>query len=235
MTDSNTLPLIAASRVDHVFPVLTPAQIARVAASGRTRRVEAGEVLIDVGHEVDRSFIVITGRIEIVRPDGEVVVVHRAGQFTGEVSLLSGRPSLLRTRVGESGEVIEVDRADLMAFVQTDAELSEILMRAFILRRVELIAQRLRRRRARRIESFAGDAAHQGVPDAQRPSVSRTSISTTSATSRSCSIASTSSVADVPVLICRGDGRPAQPHQSRDRRLSRLQRRDRPDRTCATS
>ncbi|MGZ4808572.1 MAG: FAD-dependent oxidoreductase [Thermoanaerobaculia bacterium] len=141
MTDSNTLPLIAASRTDHVFPTLTPAQIARVAASGRTRRVEAGEVLIDVGHEVDRFFTVVSGRIEIVRPSDELVVVHRAGQFTGEVTLLTGRPSLLRMRVAESGEVIELDRAHLLAVVQTDAELGEILLRAFILRRVELIAR----------------------------------------------------------------------------------------------
>ena len=38
------------------------------------------------------------------------------------------------------GEVIEVDRENLLALVQTDSELSDILMRAFILRRVELIA-----------------------------------------------------------------------------------------------
>ncbi|MGZ7031596.1 MAG: hypothetical protein ACXVIJ_06435, partial [Thermoanaerobaculia bacterium] len=72
MTDSNTLPLIAASRTDHVFPTLTPAQIARVAASGRTRRVDAGEVLLAVGHEVDRFYTVVSGRIEIVRPSDEL-------------------------------------------------------------------------------------------------------------------------------------------------------------------
>ncbi|MGZ7081194.1 MAG: FAD-dependent oxidoreductase, partial [Thermoanaerobaculia bacterium] len=58
-----------------------------------------------------------------------------------EVTLLTGRPSLLRMRVAESGEVIELDRAHLLAVVQTDAELGEILLRAFILRRVELIAR----------------------------------------------------------------------------------------------
>ena len=66
-----------------------------------------------------------------------------AGQFTGEASLLAGRPGLFRLRVAEAGEVIEIDRDQLLALVQTDPELSEILMRAFILRRVEIIAQQV--------------------------------------------------------------------------------------------
>jgi thioredoxin reductase (NADPH) len=57
--------------------------------------------------------------------------------------MLSGRRSLVRARAAEAGEVIELERACLMALVQTDAELSEILLRAFILRRVELISHGL--------------------------------------------------------------------------------------------
>ena len=54
--------------------------------------------------------------------------------------MLSGRRALFRARVSEPGEVIELDRQHMLALVQTDAELGEILMRAFILRRVELVA-----------------------------------------------------------------------------------------------
>src|SRR5436309_5538326 len=61
--------------------------------------------------------------------------------FTGEVTMLSGRPGLAQSRAGAAGEVIEVGRDELLALIQSDGELSEILMRAFILRRVELIAR----------------------------------------------------------------------------------------------
>ena len=54
--------------------------------------------------------------------------------------MLSGRRALFRTRATKSGELIELQRQQILALVQTDAELSEILMRAFILRRVELVA-----------------------------------------------------------------------------------------------
>ena len=68
---------------------------------------------------------------------------HRAGQFSGEANMITGRRALARLRVSEPGEVIELDREQLLALMQTDAELSEILMRAFILRRLELIARDL--------------------------------------------------------------------------------------------
>jgi thioredoxin reductase (NADPH) len=69
------------------------------------------------------------------------VAVLQPGQFTGELTMLSGRRGIVRIRAGESGTVIEVEREHVLALVQTDGELSEILLRAFLLRRVELIAQ----------------------------------------------------------------------------------------------
>jgi thioredoxin reductase (NADPH) len=57
--------------------------------------------------------------------------------------MLSGRPALVRARVNEPGEVIALDREHFLTLVQTDSELSELIMRAVILRRVELIAHGL--------------------------------------------------------------------------------------------
>ncbi|HEY3202839.1 MAG TPA: FAD-dependent oxidoreductase, partial [Thermoanaerobaculia bacterium] len=136
-------PLTLSSRADHVFPTLTPEQIARVAAHGRVRPVRSGELLQSAGHQAESFFVVTAGSIEFVRRSAageEIVAVQRPGQFTGETNMLSGRQALVSLRVGESGEVIDVKRDDLLALVQTDSELSDIFMRAFILRRVELIA-----------------------------------------------------------------------------------------------
>jgi thioredoxin reductase (NADPH) len=131
------------TRNEQIFPKLTPAQISRIAVHGRQRVVQRGEVLIEQGDRTLPFFVVLTGEIEIVQPRGDTetrITTDGPGQFTGEVNMLSGRPSLVCTRVSQSGEVIELDRERLLTLIQTDAELSEILMRAFILRRVELIA-----------------------------------------------------------------------------------------------
>ena len=144
MTDAAAIvPPNMTARLDHIFPTLTPAQIARVAAHGKRRSLRAGEVLAEVGDLAVPFFVVTAGQIEIVRPTPggeEIVVTHGPGSFTGETNMISGRRSLARARASEDGEVIELDRAALLGLVQTDAELGEILLRAFILRRVELIA-----------------------------------------------------------------------------------------------
>jgi thioredoxin reductase (NADPH) len=139
-------PWVLGSPLDQVFPTLTAAQIARVKAHGHLRSVEQGEVILDADHRDASFFVVISGHVEVIRWSGdaeELVVVHGPGHFTGEMSMLTGRRGLARIRATEPSEVIEVDRTNLMALVQTDSELSEILMRAFILRRVELIAHGL--------------------------------------------------------------------------------------------
>jgi thioredoxin reductase (NADPH) len=136
-------PLTQTSGTERMFPTLTAVQIERIAAHGRVRPIRPGEVLIEAGDHIVPFFVVTKGQVEVVRPSGTtetLVAVHGPGQFTGEVNMLSGRPALLRTRVRESGEVIELDRERLLALVQTDSQLGEIIMRAFIVRRVELIA-----------------------------------------------------------------------------------------------
>jgi thioredoxin reductase (NADPH) len=139
------MPLTLTNRVEQVFPTLTEAQIARIASRGRRRRVQPGEVLLNVGDQV-RFFVVTAGKLDIISPLGpteSLIATLQPGQFTGEVNLLSGRRQFTRIRASEAGEVIEVEREQLLALVQTDTELSDILMRAFILRRVELIAHQV--------------------------------------------------------------------------------------------
>jgi thioredoxin reductase (NADPH) len=136
------LPLTS-SRIEKIFPKLTPAQISRIASYGHPRSVQPGEVLIEQGDTSMPFFVVITGEIEIVRPFGAhetLITIHGNSEFTGDVNMLSGRRSLVRARASRQGELIELDHKDLRRLVQTDAELSDILMRAFILRRVEVIA-----------------------------------------------------------------------------------------------
>lgn len=124
-----------------MFPTLTPERLARIAEHARRRAVAPGEILIHRGDTAARFYAVVTGEIEIVQSGtGETtVVVHGPGQFTGELNTLSGRPSLTEARIRSGGEVLEVAPDRLRSLVQDDAELSAILMAAFILRRVSLI------------------------------------------------------------------------------------------------
>ncbi|HMI86843.1 MAG TPA: FAD-dependent oxidoreductase [Polyangiaceae bacterium] len=133
-------------RAAQMFPQLTPAQIDRISTVGHRRDVRAGDVLFDVGDQNTRFFVVLSGSVEIVRPIGdrdEPVTLHHPREFTGEINMLSARRSLVRARAASDGAVIAVDREDLRTLVHRDSDLSEVLMRAFILRRVALMAQDL--------------------------------------------------------------------------------------------
>src|SRR5262245_27898806 len=130
---------------DQLFPALTPDQIARVSAHAAPRHLQPGHVLYEPGQPA--TFVVVkAGRLEIVRPSGDGdtrITALGSGQFSGEANMLSGRRSLVRVSAAKASDIVELTREQLLALIQTDSELSEILMRAFILRRVELIARGL--------------------------------------------------------------------------------------------
>jgi thioredoxin reductase (NADPH) len=136
------LPLTIQSRLDQIFPTLIPTQVARISAHGTAREIRRGEVLYDVGDREVPFLVVTAGQIQLVRPSGAgdlQIAALGPGQFTGEANMLSGRRPLVRVSATQAGQVVELTRAQVLALVQSDAELGEILMRAFILRRVELI------------------------------------------------------------------------------------------------
>jgi thioredoxin reductase (NADPH) len=128
------------------FPTLTTLQINRLRAVGKLRPVHPGEILFEPGDTEVPFFVLLSGSMEIVQPDlkGERhVVSHEAGGFTGEITMISGRRCLVRGRVTETGEFLEISPEGLRSLVARDAELGEIFMRAFILRRIALISSGL--------------------------------------------------------------------------------------------
>jgi len=138
------LPSInAPDRQAEAFPVLTPAQIDRLRPYGNVRSVQAGEVLFEPGKLGMSCFVVLSGKLDISVSglSGEqVFVTYGPGQFSGEVVLISGTRALARGRVAESGEFLEIPAVELRTLIAKDAELSDIFMRAFLLRRVAMIS-----------------------------------------------------------------------------------------------
>ncbi|AUW58728.1 thioredoxin reductase [Sphingobium sp. SCG-1] len=130
------------------FPTLSPAQVetARRFASGPETRFVAGDTLYAVGAEDVPAWLVLEGSIEVVRRDGlsgeAPITTHHAGQFSGEVNQLAGRPSIAAGRAGPDGCLaLPFDPPHLRALMVGSADVGEIVMRALILRRVSLIEE----------------------------------------------------------------------------------------------
>src|SRR6202166_135577 len=140
------MPPSALDSRTQIFPTLTPAQIERARPFGKLRKVNAGEILFEPCDPAISFFIVLSGAMEIVQSDRgkeTLIAQHPPAEFTGEINMISWRPSLVRGRVTQPGEFLELTPENLRALVGRDAELSEIFMRAFILRRLALIAGNL--------------------------------------------------------------------------------------------
>jgi thioredoxin reductase (NADPH) len=132
------------TRREQMFPKLTAAQIERLKPHGRIIRTTAGQVLFEAGQGHRDMQVVLSGSLETTRPgiQGETpITVATPGDFTGEMSTLRGLGGFTRVRVVEAGEILSIPESQLRTIVQTDSEIMEIFMRAFILRRMGLVSQ----------------------------------------------------------------------------------------------
>ena len=135
---------MAVEKNELMFPKLGEAEIARLQPFGKERRTNAGEILFEPGQTNVSLYVVLEGDIEILSASGkkdDVVVLHEPGEFTGEVNMLSGRPSLVIGRTTTPSRLLEIESANVRQIIQTDPVISEMLLRAYMLRHAQLVAR----------------------------------------------------------------------------------------------
>lgn len=140
---SDTMPSWVDSRRDQILPVLSGAEIRRLARFGDVRSYAPGETLVhtgDVGHGLA---LILNGEVAVTHrgPDGEAepLTIHRAGNFLGELAQLSGRPSLVDAKAQTDVQAVLIPPERLQTLFVEEAELGERIMRALILRRAALL------------------------------------------------------------------------------------------------
>jgi thioredoxin reductase (NADPH) len=143
MTQGLPTPPELDARGAQMFPAFTDAQLARVTAFGTEKEFADGAIVFDQGDYGVPFYVVLDGELEVVHPNRkreELVTRHVAKHFTGELSSLSDRRSLVRGRAKGRLRVLCIAPPRMRALIQTDSEVSELIMRAFILRRVGLLS-----------------------------------------------------------------------------------------------
>ena len=189
-----------------MFPKLDEGQIARLTTLGTLRDATAHEIILELGDLQHGIFVVLSGSVEVIRVtnSGEVILhVLGAGEFTGDINLLSGRGTLVRGRALEASTLLEIDRARLRHIMQTDAVLGEIFLNAFLLRR------------AYQISNSVGDAILVGSNHSSDTLRLREFLTRNGQPHTYLDVDSDSAVqavldqfgvpvAEIPVLICRG-------------------------------
>jgi thioredoxin reductase (NADPH) len=128
------------ARTAQIFPVLGAEMMVRVAAYGADEPVARGQALFQRGDRRADFFLVTQGEVAITRTgeagDDEILTVHGVGQFTGELDQLNARALLVGARALTDGRVIRVQNKDFPRLMATEPDIGEIIMRAYILRRM---------------------------------------------------------------------------------------------------
>ena len=131
------------ARETQIFPRLDAETIDRLRAYGAVERPEAGTWMFERGARQADFFVVLEGAIDLF-DEGEAgrpsFRSYDTGQFTGELHLFNDRALLISGRAAPGTELLRIARSDFRRMVSTEADIGEMVMRAFILRRVDLIA-----------------------------------------------------------------------------------------------
>lgn len=130
-------------RSAQTFPKLTPEQIERILRYGTIETFKEGEALFERGQRSVDFFVVLEGSVQITDPGTtgrtETIHIHAESQFTGELDLFNDREILVGGHAGSDSRIIRVKRADFRRLIEAESDIGEIIMRAFILRRVGLM------------------------------------------------------------------------------------------------
>lgn len=136
-------PASPQNRKEQTFPRLNADMATRLVKYGVEEVVPEGTVLFRRGDRRIDYFFVIEGCIEVYDLDENgqpnVFTVHGPNQFTGEVDLFSERQIMVNGRTGSETRLVRVDPVNFRKLVSGEPDIGEVIMRAFILRRVGLI------------------------------------------------------------------------------------------------
>lgn len=129
---------------DVAFPTLTDEQIERLGPFGEVRSISRGEVLFQEGDETYDFYVILRGRVSILQGSYEapqLLGTHGPGSFLGEMNMLTGQAVFLTGQVAEDGEVLAIDPERLREVVEVLPDLSEMILNAFLMRRVLLLEE----------------------------------------------------------------------------------------------
>ena len=135
--------MVTFPRHEQTFPALTPQEIGRMRRFGEVRAYRHGERLFETGKPGPGMFLVLSGHVAITQRDGlghiTPVIDQGPGQFLAEIGQLSGRVALVDGHAEGDVETLLIPPDKLRALLVAEADLGERIMRALILRRVNLI------------------------------------------------------------------------------------------------
>jgi len=147
-----------------LFPKLSAEELQRLSKHGRKLWFNAGDILFTEGDPTYHFYVVLEGTIQITKRVGteeQVLVVHQAGEFTGEISMLMGSPAFVTGRAVVLSRVLEIEPD---AFKQVLAECSagaSVILAAMAARAQDVEAQLRQQEKLAALGKLSAGLAHE--------------------------------------------------------------------------
>jgi thioredoxin reductase (NADPH) len=130
---------VEGTRNPAIAPPLSPSQLQEMAAFGSERAVAVGDVLFEAGEGSFDLFVVLEGEVQVVRPVGgaeeALVTTFEAGDFVGEMNLLTGQRRVLTARVSRAGRVLTIEQPEFRRLLSVRPAIADIIFGALVARR----------------------------------------------------------------------------------------------------
>lgn len=113
-------------------------ELAELAAYGDVRSHEEGDLLVREGDRDVDCLVTLSGHTDIIAETHEGqkrLGWMEAGQFAGDITVLTGQASLVEVRMGKAGDVLHIPHDQFRRILVENSGLSDVFVRTFTARR----------------------------------------------------------------------------------------------------
>jgi signal transduction histidine kinase len=149
---------------NELFPKLSDDELARLAKHGQEIQLQPGEFIFQEGDPSYHFYVVLEGQIQITKQVGveeRVITVHDAGEFTGEISLITGRPASATGRSIGSSRVLKIDHDQFKVLLAECSQGATIILTAMSGRAQDLEVQMRQQEKLAALGRLSAGLAHE--------------------------------------------------------------------------
>jgi signal transduction histidine kinase len=147
-----------------LFPKLTDEELQRISKHGREILLNDGEIIFKEDDPTYHFYVVLEGQIRITKQVGaeeQLITVHQPGEFTGEISLLTGRPAIATGRAVGPSRVLEITHSAFKDMMAECSQGAQVILAAMVGRAQDVEVQMRQQEKLAALGKLSAGLAHE--------------------------------------------------------------------------
>jgi signal transduction histidine kinase len=147
-----------------LFPRLTDEALTRMREVGEEVETKAGDVLFAEGDQEYSLFVVLDGEIRVtkrVANEETLLAIHEPGEFSGEISMLTGGPAIATGTAVGKGRVLRLPPDQLRRLIAECPPVARVVLGAMASRTMDVDAQIRQQEKMAALGKLSAGLAHE--------------------------------------------------------------------------